>query len=69
MNAQSKVYDAFKDIPDTSVGRFYKPLSWLPHVTIGKKLDKDQVKYIRVNDKNTAETKNGEILNGSDTVK
>lgn len=43
MNAQSKVYDAFKDILDTSVGRFYKPLSWLPHVTIGKKLDKDQM--------------------------
>ncbi len=27
-----------------------------------QKMDKDQVKYIRVNDKNTAITKNGEVL-------
>lgn len=31
-----------------------------------KKMDKDQVKYIRVNDKNTAVTDNGEIISQQD---
>lgn len=43
MDLQNKVYSAVKDIPETSVSRFYKPYSWLPHITLGKKLDKEQM--------------------------
>lgn len=38
-----QVYEAVKNIPETSVSKYYRPLSWLPHVTIGKKLDKEQM--------------------------
>ena len=31
-----------------------------------QKMDKSQVKYIRVNDKNTAVTKDGETISGKD---
>ena len=37
------IYEAFKEIPQTSISRYYRPLSWLPHVTLGKTLDKDQM--------------------------
>lgn len=30
------VYDAVCDIEDTSVSKFYRPMQWLPHVTVGK---------------------------------
>ena len=43
MDLQNKIYDAVKNIPETSVSRFYQPYSWLPHVTLGKKLDKNQM--------------------------
>ncbi len=39
-----QVYEAFKEIPETTVSRYYRPLSWLPHVTLGKTLDKEQMK-------------------------
>ena len=38
------IYGAFKEIPETSISRYYRPLSWLPHVTLGKTLDKEQMK-------------------------
>ena len=37
------VYGAFKEISETSISRYYRPLSWLPHVTLGKTLDKAQM--------------------------
>ena len=37
------VYDAYKDIPETTISRFYQPWSWLPHVTLGKTLNKEQM--------------------------
>ena len=37
------IYDAFKNVPDTTVSRFYRPGSWLPHITIAKTLSKDQM--------------------------
>lgn len=40
----TQVYEAFRDIPETSYSRYYKPLSWLPHVTLGKTLDKEQMR-------------------------
>lgn len=43
MELQLKVYDAFARIPETAVSRFYQPYSWLPHVTLGKKLDEKQM--------------------------
>lgn len=41
---QNTVYNAVKDIEETSVSNFYRPYSWLPHITIGKKLDDLQMK-------------------------
>ena len=32
-----------KDIPETSISRYYQPGSWLPHVTLGKTLTKEQM--------------------------
>ena len=43
MDLQNKIYDAVKNIPEPSVSRFYQPYSWLPHVTLGKKLDEKQM--------------------------
>ncbi|MCQ2535439.1 MAG: 2'-5' RNA ligase family protein [Lachnospiraceae bacterium] len=37
------VYEAFKDVPDTSISKYYQPLSWLPHITLGKTLGKNQM--------------------------
>lgn len=37
------VYDAFSNIPDTSVSRLYRPFSWIPHITLAKTLDKEQM--------------------------
>ena len=39
-----RVYEAVKDIPETSVSRYYQPMSWLAHVTLGKTLDKEQMR-------------------------
>ena len=47
------IYDAFKDIPDTSISKYYQPMSWMPHITLGKTLDKEQmVKAFRVMQEN-----------------
>ncbi|MCR5468243.1 MAG: 2'-5' RNA ligase family protein [Lachnospiraceae bacterium] len=43
MELSETVYSAFSDIPETTVSKYYKPYSWLPHVTLGKTLDKDQM--------------------------
>ena len=43
LDVSKKVYEAVKDIPGTAVSKYYQPLSWLPHVTMGKKLDKEQM--------------------------
>lgn len=45
MDLQNKVYEAMGEIPETSVSRFYMPYSWLPHVTLGKKLDNNQMMF------------------------
>ena len=37
------VFDAFKDIPEVTVSRYYRPGSWLPHITLGKQLSKEQM--------------------------
>lgn len=37
------VFDTFKDIPEVTVSRYYRPGSWLPHITLGKQLSKEQM--------------------------
>lgn len=37
------VYDEYSKIPKTAISRYYRPGSWLPHVTIGKTLTKEQM--------------------------
>ena len=32
------------DIKETTISRYYKPGSWLPHVTLGKTLSKEQMR-------------------------
>lgn len=39
----NQVYEAVKDIEGTRVSKYYKPMSWLPHVTLGKTLNKEQM--------------------------
>lgn len=43
-NLAEQVYDVISDIPETTVSRFYQPHSWLPHVTLGKTLSKEQMR-------------------------
>ncbi|MBE5959099.1 MAG: 2'-5' RNA ligase family protein [Lachnospiraceae bacterium] len=43
INLSKNIYEAFCDIPETTISRYYRPLSWLPHVTLGKKLDRAQL--------------------------
>lgn len=38
-----QVYDAVSGIKETTVSRYYMPMSWLPHVTLGKTLSKIQM--------------------------
>ena len=39
----NQVYHAVKDIDETRVSKYYKPMSWLPHVTLGKTLNREQM--------------------------
>ena len=43
LDVSKQVYEKVKDIPETCGSRYYQPLSWLPHVTMGKKLNKEQM--------------------------
>lgn len=43
MELQGKVYNVIKDILEVIVSKYYQPYSWLPHMTIGRKLDKNQM--------------------------
>ena len=38
-----EVYGTFCNIPETKMSEYYKPFSWLPHITLGKTLDKVQM--------------------------
>ena len=42
-NISKQIYEVIRDIPETTVSKYYRPMSWLPHVTLGKKLEKDQM--------------------------
>lgn len=43
MNLSNAVHDAVSCIPETTVSKYYQPMSWLPHITLGKTLDKVQM--------------------------
>ena len=32
-----------KNIPEVRMSRYYQPMQWLPHITLGKKLSKEQM--------------------------
>jgi 2'-5' RNA ligase len=40
---QNTVTNAFKTIPETMISKYYLPYSWFPHITLAKKLQKDQM--------------------------
>ena len=42
-NLEQQVFDCFKDIPDTSISHYYRPFSWLPHITLAKTLNREQM--------------------------
>lgn len=37
------VYDGMKNIPETKISEYYRPMQWLPHITVGKTLSREQV--------------------------
>lgn len=37
------VYNTMCNIPKTTISRYYTPASWLPHITLGKKLTREQM--------------------------
>ncbi len=43
LELSQQIYDAVYDIPEVNVNRFYQPLHWLPHITLGKTLTKEQM--------------------------
>lgn len=42
-NVSFRIYEGLKDLNNTSVSNYYRPFQWFPHVTLGKKLTKEQM--------------------------
>ena len=38
-----QVHDMVKHIPEVRMSRYYQPMQWIPHITLGKKLSKEQM--------------------------
>lgn len=38
-----QIYDAIPRNDEITVSKYYKPMQWLPHITLGKKLSKEQM--------------------------
>ncbi|SHK65408.1 hypothetical protein [Hespellia stercorisuis] len=43
LGLSGQVFDVFSGIPETAISKYYQPMSWLPHVTLGKTLSKEQM--------------------------
>lgn len=43
-NLSETVYHAISGIADVSVSRYYRPMQWLPHITLGKTLTNEQMR-------------------------
>ena len=41
---EEEIYCSVCNVPEVSVSRFYQPMQWLPHITLGKKLTKEQMR-------------------------
>lgn len=39
-----QIYQSVLSVPEVSVSRFYQPMQWMPHITLGKKLTKEQMR-------------------------
>lgn len=39
-----QVYHSVCNVPEVSVSRCYQPMQWMPHITLGKKLTKEQMR-------------------------
>lgn len=44
MNLSISIYNEFTTIPEINISKFYQPYSWMPHITLGKCLDKEQMR-------------------------
>ena len=44
MNLSISIYNEFATIPETNISKFYQPYSWMLHITLGKCLDKEQMR-------------------------
>ncbi|SDB14948.1 2'-5' RNA ligase superfamily protein [Pseudobutyrivibrio sp. YE44] len=44
MGMQATLYDALKDIEGVSFSKYYQPYSWMPHITLGKTLEPEQMR-------------------------
>ncbi len=42
-NLSKIIFDEFKDVSETEISKYYQPKSWMPHATLGKKLDDRQM--------------------------
>lgn len=43
LDLSKQVYDVIPKNPEVTVSKYYKPMQWLPHVTLAKKLSKEQM--------------------------
>ena len=44
MDMQTKLYAALKDVEGISFSKYYQPYSWMPHITLGKTLEPEQMR-------------------------
>lgn len=42
-NLEQQIFDCFKTIHDTTISNYYRPFSWLPHITLAKTLNREQM--------------------------
>lgn len=43
LDLSKSTYQTFEGIEDTKISKYYKPMFWLPHITLGKILSKEQI--------------------------
>ena len=43
-NISSAIYEEITNVPNTKISKYYKPFSWLPHVTIAKQLSEVEMR-------------------------
>jgi 2'-5' RNA ligase len=40
---EQQIFDSFASIPETTISKYYRPFSWLPHITLAKTLTMEQM--------------------------